>query len=283
MPIYTVEIDGKEYDIEGDRPPSEAEARGAVGAYQPQATPPPAGASHGMLAQSTAEGDPMEPKAFGRPLRPDMAMALNSEEVMGSPMAPPMAMLLGKLPGILARGVAAHPTLTSATVGAAPGILHGDIKEAAIGAALGTPFSRYVKRAATAFGGKAPRLSAPAKPPAMDMGKLTPPAPAGPPPMSSVGSLGDIAMEGARRRAPPVNALQREVMARDPINWRTTDAVPIDALKKRGIIEPGESQIGLGERIAALMKVGTPDAMAEATQLAKALRQRGHVRLERAQ
>lgn len=30
MPIYTVEIDGAQYDLEGDHPPSEAEARGAV-------------------------------------------------------------------------------------------------------------------------------------------------------------------------------------------------------------------------------------------------------------
>ncbi len=44
MPIYTVEIDGKTYDIEGDRPPSEAEARAAVGA----------GASSGQTKSSTA-------------------------------------------------------------------------------------------------------------------------------------------------------------------------------------------------------------------------------------
>lgn len=39
MPIYTVEIDGKQYDIEGDRPPSEAEARAAVGSVAPETTP----------------------------------------------------------------------------------------------------------------------------------------------------------------------------------------------------------------------------------------------------
>lgn len=36
--IYTVEIDGVQYDIEGDRPPTEAEARSAVLAYAPTAT-----------------------------------------------------------------------------------------------------------------------------------------------------------------------------------------------------------------------------------------------------
>lgn len=42
MPTYTVEIDGKRYKIAGDRPPSEAEARAAVGAYtqQPANTQP---------------------------------------------------------------------------------------------------------------------------------------------------------------------------------------------------------------------------------------------------
>jgi hypothetical protein len=40
MPTYTVEIDGKQYDIEGDRPPTEEEARAAVSAWQPEdATP----------------------------------------------------------------------------------------------------------------------------------------------------------------------------------------------------------------------------------------------------
>lgn len=37
--IYTVEIDGKQYDIEGDRPPTETEARAAVGAYTAHAQP----------------------------------------------------------------------------------------------------------------------------------------------------------------------------------------------------------------------------------------------------
>jgi hypothetical protein len=44
MPVYEVEIDGRVYEIEGDRPPSEAEARQAVGAYsQPATEATPAG------------------------------------------------------------------------------------------------------------------------------------------------------------------------------------------------------------------------------------------------
>lgn len=42
MPIYTVEIDGRQYDIEGSRPPSEQEARQAVGAFQQSAAQPAA-------------------------------------------------------------------------------------------------------------------------------------------------------------------------------------------------------------------------------------------------
>jgi hypothetical protein len=40
MPIYTVEVDGKQYDIEGDHTPSEAEARQAVAAHTPPAAGP---------------------------------------------------------------------------------------------------------------------------------------------------------------------------------------------------------------------------------------------------
>lgn len=40
MPIYRVEIDGRIYRIEGDRPPTEQEARDAVGVPAPMRTPP---------------------------------------------------------------------------------------------------------------------------------------------------------------------------------------------------------------------------------------------------
>lgn len=36
MPTYIVEVDGKQYDIEGDRPPTEEEARQAIGEFKPQ-------------------------------------------------------------------------------------------------------------------------------------------------------------------------------------------------------------------------------------------------------
>jgi len=55
MPIYTVELDGTQYDLEGDHEPSEAEARAAIGGMEPKkATAPPKSATIGMIAPSTA-------------------------------------------------------------------------------------------------------------------------------------------------------------------------------------------------------------------------------------
>src|SRR6185436_7749393 len=55
MPIYTGELDGTQYDLEGDHEPSEAEARAAIGGMAPKkATPPPASATIGMIAPSTS-------------------------------------------------------------------------------------------------------------------------------------------------------------------------------------------------------------------------------------
>ncbi len=66
------------------------------------------------------------------------------------------------------------------------------------------------------------------------------------------------------------------------IDWRTTDAVPIDAMKSAmgqggSIIEAGESIPGLADRMAALLKQNTPTAIQDAQTLAKAIRQRGHI------
>lgn len=88
----------------------------------------------------------------------------------------------------------------------------------------------------------------------------------------------------------PREALTDELIKRD-IDWRTTDAVPIDAMKRAQgqggtILEAGESQIGLGERLAAAMKkaaAGDPAAAKEAELLARALRQRMHIRSDKSQ
>jgi len=78
----------------------------------------------------------------------------------------------------------------------------------------------------------------------------------------------------------PARAFENELGKR--IDWRTTDAVPINAMKSAmgkggSIIEAGESIPGLADRMAALLKQNTPTALQEAQTLAKALRQRGHI------
>jgi len=99
-------------------------------------------------------------------------------------------------------------------------------------------------------------------------------------------SLGDIVeapVSSRLRAAPPHEAASEAMQAlqrtgRGGIDWRTTDAVPIDALRRaKTILEPGESQLGLGERLATLLKSNDPAALVEAAQLAKALRQRMHI------
>jgi hypothetical protein len=42
MPIYTIRLDGKTYDLQGDHPPSEAEARAAISSMSAASTAPPA-------------------------------------------------------------------------------------------------------------------------------------------------------------------------------------------------------------------------------------------------
>lgn len=71
--IYTVEIDGTQYDIEGDRPPSEAEARQAIGAYTPaphaySGHSAPAGPTPAELAASTPHTQ--QGSAVGRFVKP---------------------------------------------------------------------------------------------------------------------------------------------------------------------------------------------------------------------
>lgn len=79
----------------------------------------------------------------------------------------------------------------------------------------------------------------------------------------------------------PSDTLHDELRSRSrDIDWRTTDAVPIDAMQRSvdrpggSILEAGESQIGLGEQAAAAAKIG--DA-GEVERLLRALRQRMHI------
>lgn len=95
-------------------------------------------------------------------------------------------------------------------------------------------------------------------------------------------------MSQAGKVAPPVSAPSvasptkagLEKALSDRIDWRLTDAVPIDAIKRDitrkggSIIEAGESQIGLAEAAAQAQKQGD---LTEVERLLRALRQRGHV------
>lgn len=106
MPVYTVELDGKQYDLEGDHPPSEAEARSAIGGTAPKtATPPPASATIGMMQPSTAKGDP----------EPSTAENLrNTLQWGGKVIAGMMGM---NAPGVISPGIDAveNPKTTLAT------------------------------------------------------------------------------------------------------------------------------------------------------------------------
>lgn len=110
MPIYTVEIDGKQYDLEGDHPPSEAEARSAVGSVAPQqATPPPASATIGMMAPSTKTsraptGTLMDYVPPPAERERDMGRMVDALPLaVATPSAPAIVAGAKSVPGVLAR------------------------------------------------------------------------------------------------------------------------------------------------------------------------------------
>jgi hypothetical protein len=103
MPIYTVEIDGHQYDIEGDHPPTEADARAAVGAVSPkqQAAPEPAkqpGILDSPIVQRFLHGDK---EINGVPINaPGLGLADAATPYGINPLS-----VAKKVPGILARGL----------------------------------------------------------------------------------------------------------------------------------------------------------------------------------
>jgi hypothetical protein len=268
--IYTVEIDGVEYDIEGDRPPTEAEARAAIGG---QGAAPPA------EPQSSGPAEMLD-RQLERKF-PGVVQQLHGVERMGEPLVPPGLgaagkAVAGKVPGVMSRAagfVERHPTAISMATGAAPGIAAGNPMAAVMGAAMGfdraPALGRRMGRARQRVSGApaqrpAPQAHSPAQQPSP-----APQQPSAAPPVSH-----------APQAAPSVgrDAFAREILKREP-NWRTVDAVPVDAIKRdvsRGgsIIEAGESRIALGERLAAAVKKGD---QAEIERLAKAIRQREHI------
>lgn len=187
------------------------------------------------------------------------------------------------------------------TIGAAEGYREGgDISSAIFGGIAGATVSKSLGRSA--------RPVAPPKPAVHDVAaKMSQAAPKrlidtindpvafrqaveakiGPPkaPFRAPDAVKTIAQAPAQAvKQTPKQQLEAELMKRG-VDWRTTDAVPIDAIKRDiskggSILEAGESQIGLGERLAAAMKkaaAGDVNAAKEAEMLARALRQRMHV------
>lgn len=113
MPVYTIELDGKQYDLEGDHAPSEAEARAAIGGQsQPKAAPPPPSATIGMLAQSTPTSDPKVPHTLMDLVDEPAARQRDADRIdkslsfaIPTPAVSEVATAVKGVPGILARGL----------------------------------------------------------------------------------------------------------------------------------------------------------------------------------
>lgn len=226
-------------------------------------------------------------------------------QVMGQPIIP-AGLLTGAAkvagPGIKAvankvLGILSKPGV-GATIGAAEGYRNGgDLSSTVIGGITGATVSSQLRGARG--GATASRAVHPV---AEKMSQAAPTKSAdemGAQAMARINAILDdvkarpIATSVAKPpTAPPAAAqpstLVDELMKRQ-INWRTTDAVPIDAIKRdisQGgtILESGESMIGLSERLARAMKNAAtdPKAAAEAEMLARAIRQRMHIGTDKA-
>lgn len=130
--VFTVELDGKQYDIEGDHAPSEAEARAAVGSSQPAAPP----------AQDPS--GPMPSLAVG---------ALRTVPALGRATA---------------RVAAAHPAATQKIIGAGistaaggAGAMVGGVPGAVVGASIRgvTPTQAAIRQTAGQLGGETPAVA----------------------------------------------------------------------------------------------------------------------------
>lgn len=87
LKVYTVEIDGKQYDLEGDHPPSEAEARSAIGSHQ--SVDPTAAATAAWKPPPTL-ADEFTPRKIGE--RALSGLKGEAEGVMGGLTAPVAAL-----------------------------------------------------------------------------------------------------------------------------------------------------------------------------------------------
>ena len=140
--IYTVEIDGTQYDIEGDRPPTEAEARQAVGAFKSEPTAPATPAATPSLAAGTRPVGrvSMSQAATGgelnAPASSHRASLKTIGAIAGTAMAGPVLRSAGLAAGPVAARVADSP-LGQAAIGGVVGGIQGGSKGALSGAIMG--------------------------------------------------------------------------------------------------------------------------------------------------
>lgn len=301
--IYTVEIDGREFDIEGDRPPSEAEARAAVGA-QPTATPPPADATRGMLAPETEATPPSLRDQIRQQIDDYQRHAdTRSAEMTADMKAHPVRFaanvglvaaapaILSRVPGILGRGagmvsraMAGKPAVAGAVYGGAEGAIESKgnpstiAKRALSGALMGALLGGRRSRAAE------PTPEAPPSPSAIAKGMAR-----------TDEIIADELAKGAARRAPqatpaapvagpvttPAASLRQELLDRlRHVDFDEQDVVSISAMKP--------DSLGRRKTVAKIVE-STPELKrmhrravtagdkATVTQLEKEIRQRFHV------
>ncbi len=134
MPRYQVTLDGKTFVVEGDRPPSEQEARQALSSYEPPKAAPSEGSGLGRFAGYKMLGD---------------AVMGAGKAAINNPVQS-LAMLGGMLAAPLTGGASIPAGMAAAGLGAAGGAGIGSIINAARGGENGpTSASGVAKTMAT--------------------------------------------------------------------------------------------------------------------------------------
>jgi len=155
--VYTVEIDGKQYDIEGDRPPTEAEARAAVQSYKPEpaiakqaGAPGPQWPGAARLTPENKQGVADTLSAIGE-IPKTAALGMMGASA-GSALVSGAGRVLGPTVGrLVSKGVDAAATPTGgAVLGAAEGYLRGGLPTAISDAMLGALGGGRIGRIRTA-------------------------------------------------------------------------------------------------------------------------------------
>ncbi len=119
MPRYQVTLDGKTFIVEGDRPPSESEARSALQAYEPpkEAERKPASAEDFMRPEDIANRD------NGTSIAGDIARGFGKRAVSSVVGLGEMAVNAGMMPGVTPSAfnpAMRHPVFTRADEATAP-------------------------------------------------------------------------------------------------------------------------------------------------------------------